>query len=87
MYDGTNPQLVGMDINFLEQVLDALNIRAGEQFLIHGSGGVTGGLLVAFGLLRGAQVIATAGPASHRRVSALGAYRLPRSRMARTGQR
>jgi hypothetical protein len=29
MYDGTNPQLVGMDINFLEQVLDALNIRAG----------------------------------------------------------
>ena len=57
-----------------EQVLgDALNIRAGEQLLVHGAGGVTGGLLVALGSLRGAQVIATAGPASHRRVSALGA--------------
>jgi NADPH:quinone reductase-like Zn-dependent oxidoreductase len=56
-----------------EQVLDALNIRAGEQFLIHGAGGVTGGLLVALGSLRGAQVIATAGPASQQRVSALGA--------------
>ena len=56
-----------------EQVLGALNIRAGEQLLVHGAGGVTGGLLVAFGSLRGAQVIATAGPASQRRVSALGA--------------
>jgi NADPH:quinone reductase-like Zn-dependent oxidoreductase len=57
-----------------EQVLgDALNIRAGEQLLIHGAGGVTGGLLVALGSLRGAQVIATAGPASQQRVSALGA--------------
>jgi NADPH:quinone reductase-like Zn-dependent oxidoreductase len=57
-----------------EQVLsDALNIRAGEQLLVHGAGGVTGGLLVALGALRGAQVIATAGPASQQRVSALGA--------------
>lgn len=57
-----------------EQVLgDALNIRAGEQLLIHGAGGVTGGLLVALGSLRGAYVIATAGPASQQRVSALGA--------------
>jgi NADPH:quinone reductase-like Zn-dependent oxidoreductase len=56
-----------------EQVLgDALNIRAGEQLLVHGAGGVTGGLLVALGSLRGAQVIATAGPASQQRVSALG---------------
>ena len=57
-----------------EQVLgDALKIRAGGQLLVHGAGGVTGGLLVVFGSLRGAQVIATAGPASQRRVSALGA--------------
>src|SRR5215472_17280944 len=57
-----------------EQVLgDALNIRAGEQLLVHGAGGVSGGLLVALGSLRGAQVIATAGPASQQRVSALGA--------------
>src|SRR5437868_12592967 len=57
-----------------EQVLgDALNIRAGEQLLVHGAGGVTGCLLVALGSLRGAQVIATAGQASQQRVSALGA--------------
>ena len=58
-----------------EQVLgDALNIRAGEKLLVHGAGGVTGGLLVALGALRGAEVIATAGPASQQRVSALGAH-------------
>jgi len=57
-----------------EQVLgEALHVRAGEQLLVHGAGGVTGGLLVALGTLRGAQVIATAGPASRHRVSALGA--------------
>jgi NADPH:quinone reductase-like Zn-dependent oxidoreductase len=56
-----------------EQVLDALNIHAGEQFLVHGAGGVTGGLLVALGSLRGAHVIATASPASQQRVSAEGA--------------
>ena len=57
-----------------EQALsEAVNIRPGEQLLVHGAGGVTGGLLVALGVLRGAQVIATAGPASQQRVSALGA--------------
>jgi NADPH:quinone reductase-like Zn-dependent oxidoreductase len=56
------------------QVLsDALHVRAGEQLLVHGAGGVTGGLLVALAALRGAQVIATAGPASRQRVTALGA--------------
>ena len=57
-----------------EQVLgEALDVHAGEQLVVHGAGGVTGGLLVALGALRGAQVIATAGPASRQRVSALGA--------------
>jgi NADPH:quinone reductase-like Zn-dependent oxidoreductase len=55
------------------QVLGALNIHPGEQLLIHGAGGVTGGLLVALAVLRGAEVIATAGPASQQRVAALGA--------------
>ena len=55
------------------QVLGALNIHAGERLLVHGAGGVTGGLLVALAVLRGAQVIATAGPASRQRVGALGA--------------
>lgn len=57
-----------------EQALsEAVNIRSGEQLLVHGAGGVTGGLLVALGALRGAHVIATAGPGSRERVSALGA--------------
>jgi NADPH:quinone reductase-like Zn-dependent oxidoreductase len=57
-----------------EQVLsDALSVRVGEQLLVHGAGGVTGGLLVALATLRGAQVIATAGPSSKQRVKALGA--------------
>jgi NADPH:quinone reductase-like Zn-dependent oxidoreductase len=57
-----------------EQVLsDTLNVCAGEQLLVHGAGGVTGGLLVALAAQRGAQTIATAGPASQQRVIALGA--------------
>jgi NADPH:quinone reductase-like Zn-dependent oxidoreductase len=57
-----------------EQVLsDMLNVCAGEQLLVHGAGGITGGLLVALAALRGTQVIATAGPASRPRVTALGA--------------
>src|SRR5262249_3345432 len=79
-----------------EQVLgDALSIRAGEQLLVHGAGGVTGGLLVALGSLRGAQGLATAGPASRQRVSALGAHQVidyhdqewPEQVLAITGRR
>ena len=56
------------------QVLgDALGVRAGEQVLVHGASGITGGLLVALAALRGAQVIATAGPAGRPRVTELGA--------------
>jgi NADPH:quinone reductase-like Zn-dependent oxidoreductase len=58
-----------------EQVIgEALAVRADEQLLVQGAGGVTGGLLVALGRLRGAQVIATAGPTSQQRVTALGAH-------------
>jgi NADPH:quinone reductase-like Zn-dependent oxidoreductase len=57
-----------------EQVLsDMLNVCAGEQLLVNGAGGITGGLLVALAALRGTQVIATAGPSSQQRVTALGA--------------
>jgi NADPH:quinone reductase-like Zn-dependent oxidoreductase len=56
------------------QVLsDTLNVCTGELLLVHGAGGVTGGLLVALAALRGAQVIATAGPAGRPRITALGA--------------
>jgi len=57
-----------------EQVLgDALGVRAGEQVLVNGASGITGGLLVVLAALRGAQVIATAGPAHRQRVTGLGA--------------
>lgn len=57
-----------------EQVLaEALTLSAGETLLVHGAGGVTGGLLVQLAALRGARVIATCGPGSASRVRQLGA--------------
>jgi NADPH:quinone reductase-like Zn-dependent oxidoreductase len=57
-----------------DQVIgDALGVRAGETILVHGAGGVTGGMLVQLAAHRGATVIATAGPDSASRVTALGA--------------
>jgi NADPH:quinone reductase-like Zn-dependent oxidoreductase len=41
--------------------------------LVHGAGGVTGGLLVQLAVARGATVVATAGPSSAARVGAYGA--------------
>jgi NADPH:quinone reductase-like Zn-dependent oxidoreductase len=56
------------------QVIDeALKLEPGQRILVHGAGGVTGGLMVAVAALRGGEVIATAGPASAERVKALGA--------------
>jgi NADPH:quinone reductase-like Zn-dependent oxidoreductase len=56
------------------QVLDeALGVGPGDRLLVNGAGGVTGRLLVSLGSLRGAEVIATAGPRSHPPVDALGA--------------
>ena len=56
------------------QVLDeALAVGPGERLLVNGAGGVTGRLLVSLGSLRGAEVIATAGPHSRAPVAALGA--------------
>jgi len=44
-----------------EQALDAVSVRPGETVLVHGAGGVTGGVLVRLAAHRGARVIATAG--------------------------
>ena len=54
-------------------IADALRVRPGEAVLVHGAGGVTGGLLVQLAVHRGATVIATAGADSAGRVAALGA--------------
>jgi NADPH:quinone reductase-like Zn-dependent oxidoreductase len=57
-----------------EQVIgDALEVRAAEQVLVNGATGVTGRLLVALAALRGAEVIATAGPDSRQQITELGA--------------
>jgi NADPH:quinone reductase-like Zn-dependent oxidoreductase len=57
-----------------EQALsEAIEIKSGETLLIHGGGGVTGGLLVALAAARGARVTATASSTGHRRLARLGA--------------
>jgi NADPH:quinone reductase-like Zn-dependent oxidoreductase len=57
-----------------EQVLaEALEVGEDDTLLVHGAGGLTGGLLVELATLRGVEVIATAGPSSFDRVHRLGA--------------
>jgi NADPH:quinone reductase-like Zn-dependent oxidoreductase len=45
----------------------------GEWVLVHGAGGVTGGLIVQLAVARGATVVATAGPSSAARIDGYGA--------------
>jgi len=57
-----------------EQALsEAVEIQSAETLLIHGAGGVTGGLLVALAAARGARVTVTASSGSHDRLFKLGA--------------
>ena len=49
----------------------AAALQRGETMLIHGAGGITGGVMVAIAAAMGGRVIATAGPASAERVRAL----------------
>src|SRR5262245_54650765 len=56
------------------QVIDgALAVSPGDLVLVNGGSGVTGTLHVGLAAARGAEVIATAGPASHERLRRLGA--------------
>ena len=56
------------------QVLSgAAALQRGETILIHGAGGITGGVIVAIAAAMGGRVIATAGPASAERVRGYGA--------------
>jgi NADPH:quinone reductase-like Zn-dependent oxidoreductase len=52
---------------------EAAPAPAGEWVLVHGAGGVTGGLLVQLAVARGATVVATAGRSSESRVRDYGA--------------
>lgn len=56
-----------------EALTAAAPAPAGEWVLVHGAGGVTGGLLVQLAAARGATVVATAGPSSEARVRDYGA--------------
>lgn len=57
-----------------EQVVgEALALDGGETLLVHGAGGITGGLIVQLAAMRGVDVLATAGPHSVDRVREHGA--------------
>jgi NADPH:quinone reductase-like Zn-dependent oxidoreductase len=57
-----------------EQVVaEALALHVGETLLVHGAGGITGGLIVQLAALRGVDVLATAGQRSADRVRGHGA--------------
>jgi NADPH:quinone reductase-like Zn-dependent oxidoreductase len=57
-----------------EQVVgEALALHGGETLLVHGAGGITGGLIVQLAALCGVDVLATANPHSADRVRAYGA--------------
>ena len=59
------------------QVIDeTLGVNADDLVLVHGAGGVTGSVLVSLAAVRGAEVVATAGPANHDRLRRLGASKL-----------
>jgi NADPH:quinone reductase-like Zn-dependent oxidoreductase len=57
-----------------QALTEAASGPAGEWVLVHGAGGVTGGLVVQFAVARRATVVATAGPSSVARVRAYGAH-------------
>ena len=57
-----------------EQVVaEALALRSGETVLVHGAGGITGGLIVQLAAMRGVDVLGTASPRSADRVRRHGA--------------
>jgi NADPH:quinone reductase-like Zn-dependent oxidoreductase len=59
------------------QVIDeTLGVNADDVVLVHGSGGVTGSMMVSLAAVRGAKVVATASPANHERLTRLGASTL-----------
>ena len=59
------------------QVIDeTLGVNADDLVLVNGAGGVTGSVLVELAAVRGAEVVATASPANHDRLTRLGASKL-----------
>src|SRR5919199_2595758 len=59
-----------------QALVPTLDVHRGEWVLVHGAGGVTGGLLVTVAAELGARVIATASPAASQRVLDAGAVHI-----------
>ena len=57
-----------------QALTEAAPVPAGKWVLVHGAGGVTGGLAVQLAVARGATVVATAGPSSAARIRGYGAH-------------
>jgi NADPH:quinone reductase-like Zn-dependent oxidoreductase len=57
-----------------QALTEAAAAPAGEWVLVHGAGGVTGGLVVQLAVARGATVVVTAGPSSAARIRGYGAH-------------
>ncbi|HEX6098439.1 MAG TPA: quinone oxidoreductase [Thermoanaerobaculia bacterium] len=68
---GAAAMLQGMTAHYL--VTSTFAVREGHKVLIHAAAGGAGGLLVQMAKQRGAHVVATASPAKHEEVIALGA--------------
>jgi NADPH:quinone reductase-like Zn-dependent oxidoreductase len=56
-----------------QALTEAAPVPGGEWVLVHGAGGVTGGMAVQLAIARGATVVATAGPSSEARIRGFGA--------------
>lgn len=56
-----------------QALVPTLHVQRGDWVLVHGAGGVTGGLLVTVAAELGARVVATASPAANKRVLEAGA--------------
>ena len=56
-----------------QALTDGIDLRPGQTVLVHGAGGVTGGMLIQLAAHWGARVLATASPGDADRISALGA--------------
>jgi enoyl reductase len=64
---------IGIPAGTAYQVLRSLKLSAGDTLLVHAGSGGVGQAAVQFGRLWGATVVATASPANHDRLRALGA--------------
>ncbi|HEY0247160.1 MAG TPA: NADP-dependent oxidoreductase [Gryllotalpicola sp.] len=64
---------IGVPVGTAYQVLSSLGLRNGETALVHAGAGAVGQAVIQLAVLRGARVIATAGPSNQSLLAELGA--------------